>query len=35
MEFSKFAFRPIETFQYTEGYLVWTAQEKQARDTQF
>ena len=35
MEFSKFEFRPIESFQYTQGYLVWTAQEKQAMNTLF
>jgi len=33
MEFSKFEFRSIESFQYTEWYLVWTVQEKEARDT--
>jgi len=35
MGFSKFQLRPIESFQYIEGYLVWTVQKKQARDTLF
>jgi hypothetical protein len=35
MVFSKFEFRQIESFQYIGGYVVWTVQKKQARDTLF
>jgi len=35
MRFSKFEFRPIGSFRYIQGYLVWTVQKKQARDTLF
>jgi len=35
MRFSKFEFKPIGSFQYTEGYLVWKVQKKQARETLF
>jgi hypothetical protein len=28
--FSKFEFRPTGSFRYTEGYLVWRLQNKQA-----
>jgi hypothetical protein len=35
MGFSRFEFRPIGSFQYIEGYLVWTVQKKQARDIPF
>jgi len=35
MEFYEFEFRPIGSFQYTGGYLVWRVQKMQARDTLF
>jgi hypothetical protein len=35
MEFSKFEFRPMESFQYIGGFLVWTVQKQQARNTLF
>jgi len=28
MGFSKFEFRPIVSFRYIEGYLVWRVQKK-------
>ena len=30
MGFSKFEFRPVGTFRYIEGYLVWRVQKEQA-----
>jgi len=35
MEFYKFEFRPMESFQYIGRFLVWTVQKQQARDTVF
>jgi hypothetical protein len=35
MGFSKFEFRPMESFQYIRGFLIWTVQKQQARDTLF
>jgi len=35
MGLSEFEFRPIGSFRYIEGYLVWRLQKKQARDTLF
>jgi len=35
MGFSKFEFQPIESFQFIEGFLVWTVQKQQATDTPF
>jgi len=35
MGFSKFEFRPIGSFRYIEGYLVWRVQKKQVRNTLF
>jgi len=34
MGYSKFEFRPIGSFRYIEGYLIWRV-KKQARDTLF
>ena len=31
MGFSEFEFRPMGSFRYIRGYLVWRVQEKQAR----
>jgi len=30
---SLFEFRPTKSFQYIQGYLIWTMQEKQVSDT--
>jgi hypothetical protein len=35
MGVSKSEFRPIESFHYIEGYLVWTVHKKQAINTLF
>jgi len=35
MGVSKFEFRPMGSFRYVDGYLVWTVQKKQARNILF